>query len=196
MNQEWQRTTRVCSTIGLQPDLLAAIRAHVEEMGLGAVEAEALVCFETVSTRAKKPSFVERMSGGGNKTLTQAVIVSPTRLVWAQRRDDDGATAQSALLARLDVTDYEKGPAAQLLPDHGVEVYGIPGVGGRVGTLFFGLGDGPDADRARHVLKEAVMAAQREGPPMGTANRDGTANEGGAAGGGSVDGDDAGGASY
>lgn len=190
MKQEWQRSTRVRSTIGLQPELLAAIRAHVEELELGAVEAEALVCFETVSTRTKKPGFVERMSGGGNKTLTQAVIVSPTRLVWAQRRDDAAPTAQSALLARIDVTDYEKGPAAQLLPDHGVEVYGIPGVGGLVGTLFFGLGDGPDADRARHVLKEAVKAAHGEGPPTGTTNEGGTAGDHS-----SVDGDDAGGAS-
>jgi hypothetical protein len=194
VKQEWQRTTRVRSTISLQPDLLAAIRAHVEEVELGAVEAEALVCFETVSTRTKKPGLVERMSGGGNKTLAQAVIVSPTRLVWAQRRDDGEATAHSALLARIDVTDYEKSPAAQLLSDRGVEVHGIPGVGGLVGTLFFGLGEGPDADRARQVLKAAVKAAQGEGPPMGTSAHDGTASEGGA--GGSVDGVDPGGASY
>ena len=162
----WQRETRVCATIALRPDLLAAIRAHLELHELGDAEAKALVCFETTSTRTGKPSRLERMSGGGHSALTQAAIVTPTRLVWAQAADDGAASAHSELLAKLDVSDYEKGPAFGLLPDHGIEVKGIVALGGEVGTQFFGLGEGPDADRARHMLKSAVKAAHGEGPPV------------------------------
>lgn len=170
MGATWQRQTRVCASSHLQPELLAAMRAHLELHELGTAEAGALVCFETVSQRLKKPSRMERMAGAGHKTMTQAVLVTSTRLVWAQRADDGEAFATSQLLDRLDVTDYEKSPAFGVIPDHGVEVYGIPGMEGRIGTVFFGLGEGPDADHARHVFKQAVKAAHGEGPPVAAAD--------------------------
>ncbi len=168
METSWARETRVCHTIELRPDLLAALRAHIEEHELEGAEAGALVCFETTSRRTKKPGLMERMAGAGFTSLTQAVVVTATRLLWAQGTDDDEAFARSELLAKLEVTDYEKSPAFGLMPDHGIEVQGVVGVQGRVGTVFFGFGEGPDADRARHVLKAAVKAAHGEGPPVTT----------------------------
>lgn len=169
METSWARETRVCHTIDLRPDLLAVLRAHIEEHELEGAEAQALVCFETTSRRTKKPGIIERMAGGGFKTLVQAVLVTPTRLLRAQTTDDDEAFARSELLARLEVTDYEKSPAFGLLPDHGLEIQGVAGSEGRVGTVFFGLGEGPDADRARLVLKAAVKATHGEGPPVAAA---------------------------
>lgn len=163
---EWERTTRVCSSIALQPELLAALREHIEARELGGAEAQALVCWETVNTRIAKAGLLMRLGGAGHKQLTQAVLVTPTRLIWAQRADDDEAFARSELLTRLDVADFEKSPAFALIPDHGVEVSGIDAGQGTTGTLFFGLGEGPDADHARQVLKEAVRAAHGEGPPV------------------------------
>jgi hypothetical protein len=168
MKQEWERSTRVCPSIDFRPDLLEALRAHVESRELGPVEAQALVCFETVSHRIARAGLLMKLAGASHKKIAQAVIVTATRLVWAQRADDDAPGAQSQLLSRLDVSDYEEGPSAQLLPDHGLEVHGIEAQGGHAGTLFFGLGEGPDADHARRVLKEAVRAAQGEGPPPPT----------------------------
>lgn len=69
----------------------------------------------------------------------------------------------------LEVADYERGPAFSLMPDHGLEIYGIAAAQGNIGTLFFGFAEVPDADRALHVLKAAVKAAHREGPPVGEA---------------------------
>ena len=165
MNPQWERATQVCPSIDLPTDLLEALRAHAESRELGPVEAQALVCFQTQSRRIGKAGLLMKLAGADDKEITQAVIVTPTRLVWAQRGDGDAAPgAHSQLLSRLDVIDYEKSPAAQLLPDHGLEIHGIEAQGGHVGTLFFGMGEGPDADHARQVLKEAVRAAQGEGP--------------------------------
>jgi hypothetical protein len=166
MDIAWRRQTRVCASIDLQPELLAAVRDHVQLHEIEDAEAKALVCFETTSERIGRPGLLERMAGGGNRTLVQAVIVTPTRLVWAQRSERDEAFARSELLAGLEVTDYEKGAGFALIPDHGVEVHGVHADQGRLGTLFFGLGEGPDADHARHVLKTAVRAAHGEGPPV------------------------------
>jgi len=162
----WQRDTRVCASIDLRPDLLSAIRAHLELHEIAEAEAQALVCFETVSRRLKKPSRLERKMGGGHMAMTQAVIVTPRRLVWAQAAEGGEAFARSELLAKLEITDYEKSPGFDLISDHGVEIQGIAAMGGTVGTLFFGLGEGPDADRVRHILKSAVKAAHGEGPPV------------------------------
>ena len=167
LKTEWERATRVCSSIDLQPDLLATLREHIEAHELGAVEAQALVCFETVSRRVVKAGLLMRLGGAGHKLLTQAVLVTPTRLVWAQRTDQDEPAARSELLAKLEVTDYEKTPQCSLMPDHGLEVSGIAAGQGATGTLFFGFGEGPDADHARQVLKDAARAAHGEGPPVG-----------------------------
>jgi len=163
---EWQRETKVLSSIAIRPDLLTAIRTHIEAQELGAVEAQALVCFETVSRCVKKPGLLLRLAGAAHKVIIMAVIVTPTRLVWGTCYDDEEPFATSELLARLDVTDYEKGPAFALIPDHGVEVHGIHAGTGHTGTLFFGLGEGPDADHAREILKDAVRAAHGAGPPV------------------------------
>ncbi len=172
MGAAWERDTRVRATIALRPDLLAAMRAHLDLHELSDAEAQALVCFETVSRRTGKPSRIERKAGGGHMTMTQAVVVTPTRLIWAQAADERETLATSELLARLEVTDYEKGPAYGLIPDHGVEIAGIAGPEGRVGTLFFGLGEGPDADRARHMPRARTRRrtqkdrpSKREGRP-------------------------------
>jgi hypothetical protein len=168
MKQEWERATRVCPSVEFRAELLEALRAHAESAELGPVEAQALVCFETVSRRIGKAGLLMKLAGANHKEIAQAVIVTTTRLVWAQCADGDAPGAQSQLLSRIDVTDYEKGPAAQLLPDHGLEIHGVEAQGGHVGTLFFGMGEGPDADHARQVLKEAVRAAQGERPPRTT----------------------------
>jgi hypothetical protein len=166
MDSGWAREMRVCHSIDLLPDLLAALRATIEQYELEGAEAQALVCFETTSRRTKKPGRMERMAGTGFTRMVQAVLVTPTRLVWAQATDDDEAFAKSELLAKLEVVDYEKLPAFPLMSDHGVEIEGTTGPRGRTGALFFGLGEGPAADRARAVLKTAVKAAHGEGPPV------------------------------
>jgi hypothetical protein len=130
---------------------------------MGPVEAQALVCFETVSRRTGKAGLLTRMAGSGMTTLTQAVVVTPTRIVWAQREDEAEPHAHWAWLTRLEVSDYEEGPEAGLIADHGLQVHGIES-NGQTGTLFFGFGEGPDADHARQVLKDAVLAAHGEGP--------------------------------
>lgn len=165
MKTGWQRETRVCAPIGLRGDLLDAMRAHLERLELREAEAQALICWETTSRRVNRPTLTERLAGASFSTVTQAVLVTPTRLIWAITTNDDEAQATSELLAKLDVTDYESSPAYGLMPDHGVEVAGVRAMGGNIGTLFFGLGDGPDADRARAVLKAAAKAAHGEGPP-------------------------------
>ena len=164
----WDRETKVCAAIGLQADLLETLRACIELHEMGPVEAQALVCFETVSKRRGRSGLFMKMAGADSRCVNQAVIVAPRRLVWAQREDDGEAHAHWAWLERLDITDYEKSPEAQLIPDHGLQVHGIV-VHGSIGTLFFGFGEGPDADHARRVLKDAVRAAHGEGRATDTA---------------------------
>jgi hypothetical protein len=163
---QWERETRVCGTIGLDEHLLQALRACIELHEMGPVEAQALVCFETLSRRTRKAGLLMKMAGAGMKTMTQAVVVTPTRLVWVQREDEGTPHAHWEWLTQLDVHDYEKGPEAGLIPDHGLQIHGIKHQG-RVGTVFFGLGEGPDADHARQVLKEAVRTAHGEGAAGG-----------------------------
>jgi hypothetical protein len=166
MDSGWRRDTRVCATIDLRPDLLTAIRAHLALHELDTAEAQALVCFETESRRTKKRGLLERLSEAPKETMTNAVIVTPTRLIWAQAADEGEPYVTSELLGGLEVTDYEESAGYTRLPDSGLWIRGVTVSSGRTGTLFFGLGEGPDADRARYILKAAVKAAHGEGPPV------------------------------
>jgi hypothetical protein len=167
MKQQWERDTRVCPTIGLDAGLLETLRACIEEYEMGPVEAEAVVCFETASRRTARAGFLMKMAGAAAKTILQAAVVTPTRLVWAQREDDGAPHAHWEWLNQLDVRDYEKGPEAELIPDHGLQVHGIK-LRGQAGTVFFGFGEGADADHARQAFKDAVRAAHGESPAPGT----------------------------
>lgn len=168
MKSEWERTTRVCSTIDLHPDLLGAIREAIELHESQGAEAQALVCWQTESRRLKRAGLLMRLAGASDKSITQAVLVTPTRLFWADLSEKREAAGHSERLIGLEVTDYEKSPEFELVPDHGVQVFGIHAQQGRVGTLFFAIAEGPDGDRARRVFKDAVRVANGEGPASET----------------------------
>ena len=70
------RRTRTCTIETLDEGLKAAIRAHGTKYRLTDIEADILMCCETISVHQKKGLF------GGIKTTLSAVYVTPRWLVW------------------------------------------------------------------------------------------------------------------
>ena len=63
---DYNRSTRECSFGQLRPELVTAIREHIQKRELGNIEAEILMCCETTSEKKKK-GFFASLGGGDDK---------------------------------------------------------------------------------------------------------------------------------
>lgn len=54
---DWKRTTKEVTLDGLHPELITAIRSHVEKYNLGDILSDALMCIQTDSEKINKGFF-------------------------------------------------------------------------------------------------------------------------------------------
>jgi len=159
---EWNRFTKECVLESIRPEMTAAIQKHIETYNLGSILNDYLMCIETTSEKKKKGLF----GGGGDKMVVQSAIITPLWLVLAVAGDKSGASALSAQLKDMVVTDYADTPGYKLLPDSGIEVTGI--FTGRVGeqtiqrvSYFTGLGEEPAAKKFKETLSRAIQETRK-----------------------------------
>ncbi len=147
---DYTRTTRECGLDDLQPPLAAAIRGYIEKYELGDIEAAILMCCETISTKKKKGLFRRK----AEVTLT-AIIFTPQWLIWAAGKQDEAPGVLAARLHDIRVQDYEKSDMYKLMQDTGLNIFGLR-TGDGPGSIFFGLGPEPAAQKFRTMLKDAL----------------------------------------
>lgn len=75
----YTRSTRECTFMALPPELITAIRKHIEKYKLGDVESSLLICCETTSTSQKSGLF----ANGSEATIT-GMLVTAQLLVWTK----------------------------------------------------------------------------------------------------------------
>jgi hypothetical protein len=150
---DYLRATRECTLDSLHPRLAAAIREHVEKYELGDIEASALMCCETTSTKKKK-GLLRRKT----EVILTGVIFSPQWLIWASGKQDEAPGVLSARLHDVRVQDYEESEMYNMIQDTGLNVFGLRTKDGP-GSAFIGLGPEPAAQKFRAALKDAVAKA-------------------------------------
>ena len=94
------RKTHACTIDALDGELRAAIRAHGTKFDLEDIEADILMCCETITVHPKKGLF------GGIKTTLSAVYVTPKWLVWADSNGRNDVAAGTVQLSQIEVRDY------------------------------------------------------------------------------------------
>ena len=175
MDSGWTRETRVCHTIDLRPDLLAALRAsHRGTRARGCRGGRAGVLRDDVAADEEAGPRGTHGRRAASRSLRQAVVVTPTRLIWRRRTDDDDAFAAvgAAGQARADATTRRVPPFA-LMPDHGLQVEGVAATQGRIGHGVL---------RPRRGPRRRPRALRAQGGRDGGARR-GPARHGGVTGG-------------
>lgn len=144
------RKTRVCTVETLDEGLKTAIRTHGEKYGLEDIEANILMCCETITMHQKKGLW------GGIKTTLSAVYVTPKWLVWVESTGRDDVTAGTAQLKHIDVRDYRTTAQYAITPDQGLNITGRYTDKNRTGITFIVLDSEADGLKFRHVLEEAL----------------------------------------
>ena len=151
---DYIRSTRECAFGGLSPVLAAAIRSHMEKHALGNLEAAALSCFETTSTKQKKGLF-----GSKTEVILTGMLLTPQWLVWAAGKDNEVPGVLSARLRDVQISDYEKSDSYKLIQDCGLDISGLHRDGPELASSFIGLGPEPAAAKFRTMLREAQAKA-------------------------------------
>jgi len=149
---DYYRSTRECTFEQLRPELVATIRAYLDQHDLGPIERGILSCCETTSEKKNK-GFLARLIGGGPDPVHYTgLLVTPTWLIWAISGPKLGTVVSAARLKDIEVTAF----SSPLIDDTGLEVFGfISGSPERV-QAFVGLGAEPAAQRFRATLQAAM----------------------------------------
>jgi hypothetical protein len=154
---DYMRSTRECAFGQLRPELVQAIRDYLQKHELGTIEADILICCETMSEKTKKGFFRALVSGGSDPIHYTGMLVTPSWLIWATCEAKSGVVVMAARLEDIQVTDF----ASHLINDTGLEVLGfLSGFAERV-SAFIGLGPEPAAQQFRATVKAAVAQGRR-----------------------------------
>jgi hypothetical protein len=152
---DWKRTTKEMTIDGLRPELIAAIRIHVEKYNLGDILSNALMCVQTDSEKVKKGLL------GGAEIVFTGVVITPRWLVWATSGTKAKTAVLSALLSDVVVQDYAISSFAKMIPDTGLNVSGKFTDVAENGSAFIGLDDGIAAGKFMETVIKAVQEAKK-----------------------------------
>ena len=149
------RFTRECSFSDLHPELVIAIRKHIEKYKLGDVETSILICCETTST-SKKPGLF----ANSTETTITGMLVTPLFLIWTNGKRKGKPSVRSAFLRNIETQDFENTAMYQVNPDSGINVTGRYTDVTKQGQTFIGLGNDPAGEKFRQVLQHTIQKAQ------------------------------------
>lgn len=152
---DWKRLTKEVSLESLRPELVSAIREHVERYRLGAILNEALMCIQTESEKAKKGLF------GSAETVYQGAVLTPRWLLWAVSGTKTQAAVLSAQLRDVTVQDYAQTQFARLVPDSGIQVSGRFTDVSESSSAFIGLEDNAAGRKFKDAAIQAVQEARK-----------------------------------
>ena len=115
---DWKRTSREIQFENLRPEMVEAIKQHIERYNLGAILSEVLMCVQTDSEKIKKPLF------GSAEIIYTGLVLTARWLVWAVSGTKTQTSVLSAQLRDVTVQDYAQTSFAKLISDSGIEVSG------------------------------------------------------------------------
>jgi hypothetical protein len=126
---DYQRTTRECSVRQLRPELFQAVQDYFQEQRLGSLDAEVLMCCETLSKKKNDNKLLSLLQGESDTTIHMGMLLTSERLIWVRSGDQSGTRLNAADLKEIHVRAY----APLFAKDTGLEIYGyIEGFKSRV----------------------------------------------------------------
>jgi hypothetical protein len=151
----YKRRTRACTFEELQPTLQQALRAYFSEHELIDVEAQILICCETVSERTKTSALATLLGETRDLVYYLAAFMTPEWLVWARSGDHTKTTVVAAKLKDIHVRPL----ASLLLKDNGIDIEGF--VEGSFTKIhgYICLGTEPAAEAFWKAVEQAVEIA-------------------------------------
>jgi hypothetical protein len=152
---EYFRTTRECSVSQLHPELLQAIRNYFKEHELGDLQAETLICCETISKKKSASKMVSWLSGKSDTTIYTGMLLTSQWLVWVHYGDKSGTLLNAANLNKIRAEFY----TSRFTKDASLEIVGYIGDANARVHGYIGMGTDLAAQKFCEEVKQAIIKA-------------------------------------
>ncbi|MBE0672243.1 MAG: hypothetical protein IH588_16825 [Anaerolineales bacterium] len=154
----YHRTTRECPVRQLHPEVFRALRNYFQEQKLGDLEAEAVTCCETISTRKNVNDLFSRFNSTEDATVHMGMLLTSQRLIWVRCGDTSGVSLSAADLTNIIVSTYK----SMFVDDTGLEIIGYVEGSNRAIKGYIGMGPEPAAQKFCDEVRQAIT---RINPP-------------------------------
>ena len=149
---EYIRTTRECSLSQLHPELLQAIRDYFQEHKLGHLEAETLLCCETISRKKNTAKMISWWSGKSDTIIYVGMLLTSQWLIWVRHGDQSGTLLNAANLKHIRAEFY----TFPFSRDSGLEIVGYIGDTNERVRGYIGMGADLAAQKFCEEVKQAI----------------------------------------
>lgn len=152
---DWKRTTREVSFESLMPEMVTAVKAHIELYNLGSILSDTLMCIQTDSEKVKKGLF------GKTESVSQGVVLTPRWMILAVKSKGAPVAILSAQLSNMVMQDYAQTQFAKMIPDSGIQVNGMFTDVSENASAFIGLGNSAAGEKFKTTAMKVVQDAKR-----------------------------------
>lgn len=157
---DYNRTTRECSVHQLHPELRKAIQSYFQEHQLGDLEAETLMCCETVSEKKDFGRVTSFLKGGLDTTIHTGMLLTSQWLIWVRKGDQSGMVLNAANLKEIQVKAY----ASIFAQDAGLEILGYIGDPRKPVQGYIGMGTELAAQKFCEEVQKAITTINPPSP--------------------------------
>jgi hypothetical protein len=157
---DYHRTTRECPVSLLRSELLRAVRNYFQEHELGDLEAETLLCYETVSTKKSTSRLVSWLNDDVDTTVHTGILFTSQWLIWVRSGDQSGIQLASADLKQISVKTH----ISILTGDTGLEVSGYIEESKGVMRGFIGMESDLAAQKFCDAVNQAILKVNPPAP--------------------------------
>jgi hypothetical protein len=155
---DYTRSTRECSVSQVRPELHRALEDYFQKNSLGDLEAETILCCETVSEKKTDGWLSTLLGGKAEPPSYTAMLLTSTHLIWARGSQQPSVNVNAADLKFIRVKPF----TSLFNADTGLEISGLLADSKGMKLGYIGMGPEPITQR---FCDEARQAIDKVHPP-------------------------------
>ena len=154
------RTTRECPVNELHPELLKAFQNYFQEHAVGNLQADVVLCCETISTRKNAGKTASWLDGRPDTTIRTGLLLTSQWLIWASHGNQSGTRVHAASLNEIQAEFYTPLFTGG---DAGLRIIGFVDEDNTHIRGYIGMGKDPAAQKFCEEVQQAILKAN---PPV------------------------------
>jgi hypothetical protein len=149
---DYIRSTRECPVNQVRPELRRALEEYFQKNSLSDLEAETILCCETVSEK-KADSWLDTLLGGKEEpVIYTAMLLTSTHLIWARGGQKSSINVNIADLRFIHVKPF----SSLFIKDTGLEISGLLGNSKGMKLGYIGMGPEPITQKFCDEVQQAI----------------------------------------
>jgi hypothetical protein len=149
---DYTRSTRECSVNQVRPELYRALEDYFQKNSFGDLEAETIICCETVSEKKAGGWLATLLGSKDEPVIYTAMLLTSTHLIWARSGQHPSINVNTADLRFIHVKPY----SSLFIKDTGLEISGLLGNSKGMTLGYLGMGPEPSTQKFCDEVRQAI----------------------------------------